>query len=182
MSNQASANRYAKALLDVALKEEADPVTIERDLAAFADLFATHEELRRPLTNPVVPVRAKRAVIEQLVTRMQPSPIVAKLMLLLADRDRLELLPDLMNAYRERLMDHQNVVRAEVVSTIPLARERAAVLQRKLAAVTGRTVNLDTRVDPSILGGLVARVGTVVYDGSLATQLAKMKERLSENR
>jgi F-type H+-transporting ATPase subunit delta len=181
MSNQASANRYAKALLDVAIKE-ADPVKVEQDLAAFADLFANHDELRRSLTNPVVPVHAKRAVIEQLVARLQPSKPVAKLMLLLADRDRLELLPDMMNAYRERLMDYQNVIRAEVVSTIPLSQDRAAVLQQKLAAVTGRTVNLNARVDPSIVGGLVARVGTVVYDGSIATQLAKMKERLSENR
>jgi F-type H+-transporting ATPase subunit delta len=180
MSNQASAKRYAKALLDVAIKE-ADPVTVERDLAAFADVFAAHEELRRSLTNPVVPVQAKRAVIDQLVARIEPVQPVVKLMRLLADRDRLELLPDLMNAYRERLMDHQNVVRAEVVSTIPLAQDRAALLQRQLGAVTGRTVNLETRVDPSILGGLVARVGTVVYDGSIATQLAKMKERLSEN-
>jgi F-type H+-transporting ATPase subunit delta len=181
MSNQASANRYAKALLDVAIKE-ADPVKVEQDLAAFAALFSTYDELRRSLTNPVVPVHAKHAVIEQLVARLQPSSPLAKLMLMLADRDRLELLPDLLNAYRERLMDHQNVVRAEIVSTIPLAHDRAALLQRKLAAVTGRTVNLATRIDPSIVGGLVARVGTVVYDGSIATQLAKMKERLSENR
>ena len=179
MSNRSSANRYAKALLDVAIKE-ADPVKAEHDLAAFADLFAAHEELRRPLTNPVVPVQAKRAVIDQLVARIKPSQTVAKLMRLLADRDRLELLPDLMTAYRERLMDHQNVVRAEVVSAIPLPPDRAAVLQRKLGAATGRTVNVETRVDPSLLGGLVARVGTVVYDGSIATQLAKMKERLSE--
>ena len=181
MSNQASANRYAKALLDVAIKET-DPVTAERDLAAFADLFAKHDELRRLLTNPVVPVHAKRAVIGELIARLQPSPPVGKLMRLLADRDRLELLPDLVNAYRERLMDHQQVVRAEVVSTIPLPPDRAAVLQQKLGAATGRTVTLTTRVDTSILGGLVARVGTMVYDGSIATQLAKMRERLSENR
>ena len=181
MSNQASANRYAKALLDVAIKE-ADPVKVEQDLGAFAELFATYEDLRRSLTNPVVPVHAKRAVIEQLTARLQPSAPVAKLLLLLADRDRLELLPDMVSAYRERLMDHQNVVRAEVVSTIPLAEDRANQLKQKLAAVTGRTVQLATRVDPSIVGGLVARVGTVVYDGSIATQLSKMKERLSENR
>ena len=181
MSVQASANRYAKALLDVAIRE-ADPVRVEQDLAAVAGLFEAHDELRRPLTNPVVPVPAKRAVVEQLTGRLQSSPPVAKLMALLADRDRLELLPALLHAYRERLMDHQNVVRAEVVSTIPLAPDRAATLQQKLAAVTGRTVTMEARVDPSILGGLVARVGTVVYDGSVATQLAKMKERLSENR
>jgi F-type H+-transporting ATPase subunit delta len=91
-------------------------------------------------------------------------------------------LPDLVAAYGERLMDHQNVVRAEVVSAVPLPEQRASQLQEKLSAATGRTVKLATRVDPAILGGVVARVGTVVYDGSIATQLAKLRERLSENR
>lgn len=179
MSNQASANRYAKALLDVAVKE-ADPVKAEQDLAVFAGLF-DNDDLRRALTHPVVPVQSKRAVIQQLVDRLKPVSTVGKLLLLLADRDRLELLPDLLNAYRQRLMDYQNVVRAEVVTAVPLAQDRAAQLQQKLAAVTGRTVTLNTRVDPAIIGGLVARVGTMVYDGSVATQLAKMKDRLSEN-
>jgi F-type H+-transporting ATPase subunit delta len=181
MSHQASANRYAKALLDVAIKE-ADPVTVQRDLAAFGDLFGAHDELRRALTNPAVPVQMKRAVVEQLTARLAPSRPVARLMQLLADRDRLELLPDLVAAYGERLMDHQNVVRAEVVSAVPLPEQRASQLQEKLSAATGRTVKLATRVDPAILGGVVARVGTVVYDGSIATQLAKLRERLSENR
>jgi F-type H+-transporting ATPase subunit delta len=180
MSNQASANRYAKALLDVAIKET-DPATVERDLAAFADLFTSHDELRRALTNPVIPVQNKRGLVTQLTDRLKPAPPVVKLLALLADRDRLELVPDLLKAYRERLMEHQNIVRAEIVSAIPLSAERAAAVQDKLAKATGRTVTLDARVDPSILGGLVARVGTVVYDGSVATQLTKMRERLSEN-
>ena len=180
MSNQASANRYAKALLDVAVKE-ADPVKVEADLAAFAGLFETNDDLRRALTNPVVPVQAKRSVVEQLVARLQPIGPVGKLLQLLADRDRLELMPDLLRAYRERLMDHQNVVSAEVVTSVPLAQDRADALRQKLAAVTGRSVNLETRVDPAIIGGLVARVGTIVYDGSVATQLAKIRQRLSEN-
>jgi F-type H+-transporting ATPase subunit delta len=180
MSNQASANRYAKALLDVAVKE-ADPVKAEQDLAGFADLFAANDDLRRALTNPVVPIKAKRSVVEQLTARLNPMKPVGKLLLLLADRDRLEIVPDLMNAYRERLMEHQQVVRAEVVTAVPLSPERASDLQQRLAALTGRKVNLNARVDPSIVGGLVARVGTTVYDGSVLTQLAKMKERLSEN-
>jgi F-type H+-transporting ATPase subunit delta len=180
MSNQASANRYAKALLAVAIKE-ADPVKAEQDLATFADLFAKHDDLQRALTNPAVPVSAKRAVVAELTSRMTPVAPVGKLLALLADRDRLELLPDLLAAYRERLMEHQNVVRAEVVTAAPLPQERAAQLRQKLASVTGRTVIVETRVDPAIIGGLVARVGTLVYDGSVATQLAKMRERLSEN-
>ncbi len=180
MSNQASAHRYAKALLDIAIKE-ADPVKAEQDLSAFGDLFADYADLRRSLTNPVVPVQAKRAVIEQLVARVKPSRPVGKLLMLLADRDRLEILPDLVQVYRERLMDHQQVVRAEVVTAVPLAQDRASQLTQKLAAVTGRSVTLSTRVDPAIIGGLVARIGTIVYDGSIATQLAKIRERLSEN-
>jgi len=181
MSNQASANRYAKALIDVAIKE-ADPVKVEEDLTAFADLFAKHDELRLPLINHAVPVHAKQGVIKELIARLQPSAPVGKLMLLLAERDRLEILPELTIAYRERLMDHQQIVRAEVVTTVPLAPDRATQLQQKLATVTGRTVLLQSRVDPAIIGGLVARIGTIVYDGSVATQLAKMRQRLSENR
>lgn len=180
MSNHASANRYAKALLDVAIKE-ADPVKAEQDLAVFADLFESNEELRRVLTNPAVPVQAKRNIVADLVGRISPVAPVGKLLRLLAERDRLELVPDLMRAYRERLMEYQQVVRAEVVTSVPLDESRAAEVQQKLAAVTGRTVTLNTRVDPSIIGGLVARIGTIVYDGSVATQLAKMRERLSEN-
>ena len=180
MSNQASAGRYAKALLDVAIKE-ADPVRAEQDLTAFADLFATNADLRKAFENPAVPVQAKRGVIEQLVARIKPSAPVGKLLMLLADRDRLELLPDLAVGYRERLMDYQKVVRAEVVTALPLPESQAKQLQDKLARVTGRSVTMSTRVDPSIIGGLVARVGSTVYDGSLATQLQRMRDKLVES-
>jgi F-type H+-transporting ATPase subunit delta len=176
MSNLASANRYARALLDVAIKE-ADPVKAEQELADFAELFQ-HEGLKKALLNPAVPVQQKRAVMDALVARLQPSAPVGKLMRLLADRDRLELLPDLLTTYRERLMDHQQVVRADVVTAEPLPADRAARLQQALAGATGRTVIVNTRVDPEIIGGVVARVGGTVYDASLATQLAKMRDRL----
>jgi F-type H+-transporting ATPase subunit delta len=180
MSNQASAGRYAKALLDVAIKE-ADPVNAEQELASFAELYSGNEELRKAFANPAVPVKAKRGVIEQLSNRLKPSKPVMKLLLLLADRDRLELLPNLLTAYRERLMDYQQVVRAEVVSAMPLPEAQAKQLQDKLARLTGRTVTMTTRVDPSIIGGVVARVGSTVYDGSVATQLQRMKDRLVES-
>ena len=181
MSNQASANRYAKALLDVAIKE-ADPVKAEQELATFAELFASHDDLRKAMLNPAVPVTAKRAVMEQLVARVKPSKPVGKLLMLLAGRDRLELLPDLVTAYRDRLMDYQLIVRAEVVTTIALPADRAKQLERRLAEATGRTVRMTARVDPSIIGGAVARIGSTVFDGSIRTQLVKIKEILAENR
>jgi F-type H+-transporting ATPase subunit delta len=180
MSNQASAGRYAKALLDVAIKE-ADPVKAEQDLSTIADLFQKNADLRKAFENPAVPVQAKRAVVEQLVARLKPAAPLGKLLVLLADRDRLDLLSDLAAAYRERLMDYQKVVRAEVITALPLPDAHAKQLQDKLARVTGRTVTMSTKVDPSILGGVVARVGRTVYDGSLATQLQRMRDKLVEN-
>jgi len=179
MSNRASASRYAKALLDVMIRE-GSPEQAEQELASLADLFERHEDLRKAMLNPAIPVTAKRSVMQQLVARVQPSRPVGKLMMLLAERDRLELLPDLLAAYRDRLMDYLQVVRAEVLTAISLPEERVAQLKQRLADVTGRRVVMTTRVDPSIIGGVVARIGSTVYDGSVATQLARIKSKLVE--
>jgi len=178
MPSRASAARYARALFDVALKES-DPVQIERDLAALAGLMSSNAELHAALTNPAVPVSAKRRIAEALGTRLSAAPPTRKLFLLLADRDRLGIVPDLLAIYRERLMEHQQVVRAEVTTAAPLTPERASQIEKKLAVLTGRKVDMKTSVDPSIIGGVVTRIGSTVYDGSLATRLAKLKEKLT---
>lgn len=179
MSMRASAARYARALLDVAIKES-DPEAAGQDLAAFVELVQRHPDLQRTFTNPVVSAADKRAVVEQLVDRLQPSAPVGKLLSLLATRGRLELLSDVLAVYRERLMEHRHIVQAEVTTAVPLSPERAAQLQQRLAAITGRTVTMTTKVDQALIGGVVTRVGTTVYDGSVATQLAKVRERLAE--
>jgi F-type H+-transporting ATPase subunit delta len=110
MPSRASATRYARALFDVALKES-DPVQIGRDLASFADLMSSNAELHGALTNPAVPAAAKRQIASTLATRLSIAAPAHKLLLLLADRDRLAVVPDLLSIYRERLMEHQQVVR-----------------------------------------------------------------------
>ena len=179
MSMRASAARYARALLDITINES-DPVAAESDLAGFVSLVQQHPELQRTLANPVVSAAAKRAVVQQILERSQPTAPVGKLLLLLASRGRLELLPDVLAIYRERLMEHQRVIQAEVTTATPLSPERATELQQRLAKITGRTVTMTTKVDQAIIGGVVTRIGGTVYDGSVATQLAKVKDRLSE--
>ena len=178
MSMRASAARYARALLDITITES-DPVAAEKDLAAFADLVQRNPDLQRTLANPVVSANAKRAVVQQLLERSQPTAPVGKLLLLLASRGRLELVPDILDIYRERLMDHRQVIQAEVTTASPLAPERVSELQQRLAKITGRAVNMTTKVDQAIIGGIVTRIGSTVYDGSVATQLAKVRDRLS---
>jgi len=180
MTNKTAATRYARALLDVGVKENADLEQVEQELAQFVDLFKQNPLLEKVLLNPAVPVPRKRAAMAELVARAKPAGIVGKMLTLLADRDRLVLLPDLVASYRERLLDYRKIVRAEVTTAAPLGGDRAKALESSLARVTGRSVVLDMRVDASIIGGVVARVGSTVYDGSVTRQLEKIKERLVE--
>ena len=181
MSTRASADRYARALFDVVI-QEGDPEQVEQELSAMADLYAGNPELQKALTSPSVPVAAKRGVVEALVALAEPSPMLGKLMLMLADRNRLVLLPELAAVYRERLMEHRQIVRAEVTTALPLPPDQVAQFGQRLAAAVGRQVTMTTHVDPALIGGAVAHVGSTVYDGSIATQLAKMRERLEEQR
>ena len=178
MPSRASAARYARALFDVALKES-DPVQIERDLSTFAGLMSQNPELHTALTNPAIPASAKHQIVDALATRLTMAKPAHKLLLLLADRDRLAATPDVLDVYRERLREHQQIVRAEVTTAAPLGPDRVAQLQKQLADITGRKVEMKTTVDPSIIGGVVTRIGSTVYDGSIATQLAKLKEKLA---
>ncbi len=157
MSTRASAARYARALLDVVI-QEGDPEQVEQELSAMADLYTGNPELQKALTSPAVSVAAKRGIVEALVSRARPSPVLGKLMLMLADRNRLALLPELAAVYRERLMEHRQIVRAEVTTAVPLLPDQVTQFEQRLAAATGRRVTMTTRVDPSLIGGVVARV------------------------
>jgi F-type H+-transporting ATPase subunit delta len=97
---------------------------------------------------------------------------------MLAERDRLVLLPDLITVYQERLEELQQIVRAEVTTAEPIAPERLSALQQRLAGATGRTVKVTTKVDPSIIGGVKAQIGGTVYDGSIASQLEAFRQKL----
>jgi len=178
MTSRAAATRYARALFDVARKES-DVQQAGRELSGFAQLVAGNELLARVLENPAIPVPRKRAVVEQLLARGGAmSSVVAKLLLLLADRDRLAILPDLARAYEARLMEEAKVVRAQLTTAVEIPGDRVEALRHGLARATGRQVQIETQVNPAIIGGAVARIGSTVYDGSVTTQLQKVKERL----
>ena len=112
-------------------------------------------------------------------SRANFSPIVAKLLALLADRDRLVLVPDVLTAYSDRLLDYRHVVRAEVTTAEPLTTERLQDIQRSLSTATGLTVDLSSRVDPDILGGIVVRVGNSVLDASIRNRLEQLRKQVA---
>jgi F-type H+-transporting ATPase subunit delta len=180
VTSRGAATRYARALFDIALAEGKDLLRTQHDLGNFARLVAGNEPLQRVLTNPAVPAARKRGVVEQLIARAGSlEPPVGKLLLLLADRDRLTLLPEVAQAFDNRVMDYQKVVKAEIVTAVALPPDRVAALVDGLKRATGRDVQLQARIDESIIGGAVTRIGSTVYDGSVTRQLERLRETLT---
>ncbi len=179
MSAGTVARRYANALFSVA-DRGGRTEEVGRDLSAFADLVSSHAELEALFQTPIVTPRKKRAVIDALVAAMgEVSVEVPRLLALLADRDRLGVVRDIAAAFNDRVRDAQRVVVAEIVTAVALTDDRKRTLAEALGHATGRSVTVEGRVDPAILGGVVARVGSLVYDGSVVGQLERMRRRLS---
>ena len=181
MSDRSIARRYAAALFDVATRSgQADRAGDE--LNSIAQTIDGHAELSRVLATPAVPAHAKKQIVAGVLTAAGTfSPEVTRLVLMLAERDRLGSLGELQAAYSERLLDAKKIVPAEVVTATPMSDASRAALKKALAAATGRDITMTERVDPSIVGGLVARVGSQVFDGSVARQLEKLRQKLATN-
>ena len=180
MNTRASADRYARGLLDV-VAAEGNPEQVQQELAGLAGIFS-NPELSAVLKSPAVPAASKRGIAETLIAKTKPSAPLAKLLLLLADRNRLELVAEIAKTYDERLMELRQVVRVDVTTAMPLTSAHAADFEQRLSQATGRRVLMTTAVDPTLIGGAVARIGTIVYDGSVANQLARIRERLEQQR
>jgi F-type H+-transporting ATPase subunit delta len=179
MSNRTSAARYARALLDVALKES-DPEKVERDLTTVVSAMDASAELKRVLLSPRIPAATRKQAAEIVAQTVGVEAPVGKLLALLAERGRLEIYRELLDVYRERLRAHKNIVTGTVTTAAPLAAEKVQALERSLSAATGKHVQLEAAVDPAIIGGVVTRIGSTLYDGSIRTQLQRMKQQLLE--
>ena len=179
MSDRSSARRYAAALFDVAAKARSEEAAGQQ-LTTLAAVIRDHAELARVLDTPAVPSAAKKNLIVAVAKAAGALSIeVERLVGLLADRDRLPLLPDVAAAYVDRLNQEKKVVPAEIVTAVPLTPEHRAAMTAALGRASGLEIALTERVDPEIIGGVVARVGSVVFDGSVSRQLERLRQKLS---
>jgi F-type H+-transporting ATPase subunit delta len=172
--------RSARALLDVA-ERDGDPDRVAAELDAVASAISGDRSISGVLFSAGVPAARKHQVIDALSARAGLSPIASRLLGVLVDRRQLPTLPQLAALFRERLLERRNIVPAEVTTAVALPADRAGALARSLGDATGKTVVVTTRVDPSIIGGVVAVVGSTVYDGSVNGQLTRMRQKLVEN-
>ena len=178
MSLRSAARRYAAVLFEV-VQAKGDLAKVEGELQAFVTLVEGHRELQTVLAHPAIPALKKRELIEQILNALPDISIeVRRLLLMLAERDRLGSMRDVAAAFTERLMAHRKVMDAQIVTASAMPDSQRAALAQALSSAVGAEVRLKESVDPSIVGGIVARVGSVVYDASLTRQLEKMRQQL----
>lgn len=176
MAGDGSTEAYAKAILEIA-RANGELAAIEDDLFRFARTFEASEELRLALTDPGLPVERRIAVIEQLMGNKALDASTALVSMVVASGHAREL-PTIVERFVELAASERDHEVAEVRSAIPLGDDQIQRLAAALSKATGKTVEVKVILDESVLGGLVARVGDTVIDGTIRHRIDEMKEQL----
>ncbi|WP_224244899.1 ATP synthase F1 subunit delta [Hyalangium gracile] len=180
MVNVSIARRYARALLDVAAEGNRTDAVADQ-LATFVKAFEQSRELSDLLLNPAYNTTQRSQVVEAIMKMMgNVEPALANTLRLLVERNRLTYLPDIARVYRDLADARAGRVRGHVTSASKLPADALEQLRKNLQQLTQRDVILESRVDPALLGGVSAQVGSVLYDGSVRTQLEQMRRQLKQ--
>jgi len=174
------ARRYATALLELGTETGQLDGLVE-ELARAGQVYDASVELRSVLGDPLVSADAKKGILGDVSTRLNLGQVAKNALQLLLDRRRIAALPAIAQRLREMADAQRGILRAEVLTAMPLPEEYFTQLQAQLERVTGRRVALDRKLDPSLICGVVARVGDTVYDGSLLARLRQIKETMLPN-
>jgi F-type H+-transporting ATPase subunit delta len=173
-------NRYANALADVILASTSDvkPAEAIQQLRSFDDTVRGSRDLRAVLASPAIPVSRKRAIIKDIAERLGLARVVRNFILVLSDHRRAAGLAQMVDAFELLLDERLGFVRAEVTSAFELNNVQQGDLSGQLARVAGAQVRMRFTVDPELIGGVTAKLGSRVYDGSVRGQLVAMRRRL----
>lgn len=173
------AGRYAQAVFDLAREESALPA-VEADIGTLERALSESGDLRRLIGSPIYSREEQGSAIAALAQAMGLSPVMRNVLGLMAQKRRLFVLPQLLEVLRQRLSEARGEVAAEVVSAQPLSPEQQQRLAQTLSASAGKAVRLQTRVDPSLVGGLVVRLGSRMIDTSIRAKLGQLQNMMKE--
>jgi len=177
MRSQAAARRYARALFGLA-QDDRRVREIRAEFDNFAELMAESAELRDALLTPLHPVLQRKAVLDAIMEREGASRLLRNFFAFLVDQRRLVDFSGVRDEFSRLADDASGLMTAEVVSASPIDDRRKDRLRRALSERTGHEVRLAIRIDPGLIGGAIAKVGDVVFDGSLRTQLSQLRANL----
>ena len=175
-------SRYARALVEVVVAPGSGnkPEEIVSQLRAMEQLLVDSPDLRAALMTPAVPTSRKRAVVGRLADTLGLSQVVRNFLFVIIDHQRIAQLSEMREAFERLIDEHLGFVRADVASAEPLDASENAALQAELSRLTGKQIRPHFSVDPSLLGGVVARVGSTVYDGSVRGQMEVMRRQFTK--
>jgi F-type H+-transporting ATPase subunit delta len=171
------AKRYARALLQIG-KEQGSLDVYAHDLTALAGMVQTSKDFREILANPVFTKDDKKRIAGRIMDMSNIDPMVANFVNVLIDRKRIDRLMSIEKAFSEQMDELNGITRGEVVSAEELSDEELGRVTAALSATSGKQVMVTTRVDPELIGGLMAKVGDMLFDGTIRTQLNQLKESL----
>jgi len=178
----AVANRYARALADIILGPGSPlkPEDAAAQIRSVEQLLSESPELRNALQTPSIQVSRKRAVMGRLLDRLGVSPIVRNFVWVVVDRRRVAIMTEIREAFELLVDERIGFARADVTSAEALDDQRSSALAAGLEHITGKRMRMHFSVDPELLGGVTARIGSTLYDGSLRGQLQQLRRRLTE--
>jgi len=179
MRGGTAAHRYAKALFGLA-EDERRHREVRDELEKLSSLFEGSRELRDALLTPLHPANGRKAALREIANRISVSPLVQNFLSYLIDQRRLIDFNAIVEAYGEFADNAEGLLTAEVISASPLDDRRKDRLRRALSERTGREVRLEIKVDSALIGGAIAKVGDLVFDGSLRTQLGQLRANLTK--
>ncbi|MEK6288963.1 MAG: ATP synthase F1 subunit delta [Acidobacteriota bacterium] len=179
MSVIAVARRYAEALADVATARN-QVEQIDNDVRVFAEMMKSSRELHDLFASPIVSQSDKLRVLDALLARMRPDRVTANLLRTMLSHHRLHHLAEVYEQFRREINKRKGLIIAEVTTAAEVGRSEQEKLGRTLQQMTGKQVEFRFKTDPSLIGGVVTRIGSVVYDGSVRTQLQEIRERLKQ--
>jgi F-type H+-transporting ATPase subunit delta len=178
LSLQTVARRYAAALADVAI-ERREEREVQNELEHWATLIESHPQLKEVFANPTIPYDQKKKVLEELISRTRVRETTGSFLRVLLKNQRLSQLRDVVARFSYVLDERAGMVAASVTTARPIPEELRNNLHEALTAATGRKVRLDFDTDERIIGGLVARIGSTIFDGSVQNQLERLSEDLA---
>jgi F-type H+-transporting ATPase subunit delta len=178
----AVASRYAHALLDVALEPRSNvqPADVLAHIASVEALLAGSDELRHVLRTPAIPGSRKRAVLAKLAVPLGLAPLVRNFLFVITDHRRLASLSQIREAFEGFVDEKMGFVRASVTSADQLDERQSRAVEAELERLTGKRVRAQYNVDPALVGGATARIGSTVYDGSVHGHLQTMRRKLTQ--
>ena len=178
MSSQTVARRYASALADVVI-ERNEAQLVQAELAAWAKMISENAALLEAFSNPTVAYEQKRNVLNELIARTKVRPTTTNFLRTLLMNQRLAELPQVNDKLAQILDERAGIVSAEIISARPVSDNVKGLLEEKLRDMTGKKARLTFATDESLLGGIVTRIGSTIYDGSVSNQLSRLREELA---